>query len=36
MTTIKQQTIDAILEEVGLESIIPEHVSYRHSCLNRG
>lgn len=28
---IKKQTIDAILEEIGLESIIPEHVSYRHN-----
>jgi hypothetical protein len=26
---IKKQTIDAILEEIGLESIIPEHVTYK-------
>lgn len=31
MKVIKKQTIDAILEEVGLESIIPKHVSYKHN-----
>lgn len=27
MITIKQSTIDAILESIGLESIVPEKVS---------
>jgi hypothetical protein len=31
MTVIKKQTIDAILKEIGLESIIPGHVSYRRN-----